>query len=787
MAEHETTARISKRPWHERPRARLLCLLGPVLYIAGAAASQGETRASTWLWLGTAAFVALLGADLRPQAPTLVGSEEERTRGRFATAAGLTFTLAAAGLVHRTAWASCLAEIGAALSVWSAARAMDRIERDPGLAGRASEVEARRFGMRTLARVTSTASLVGWGAAALVDALVWLRVSPSLADDALVLASTLGALSLSLLVVTALLTAGARRLELGAPPRLLACAGAGGAGLVIALVLALGNTLRTDSAVALGAAGSAMLVVRIAHARRAMVVARRGRRLLTLLLFGGPVVTLGAIAAAGQAPHFGIVAMSIAAATMLIGALAPKLEEPLLPARGQLLTALLEAARAVRECPPENAVADALVRIRSAVGAHASSPEIWMVQPMRFFTADAAGYAREHAGELPEGLVSIAREEPEFTVRTDVLEALQVRRPDLRSYRTWLSDRGALSATLIADGEDVDGMIIVPRGMRNDPLTIEEVHAVKKLADALLAICRAEGARARHLERERELARRIESLDDELLRLAHVSAIEAGKNELAAARLARPATVGIYSAVSRFAFDALTRRIEQHAPVVLLARAGIDPVPYIARAHLSGPRKDFPLVVVDGTSTREHDVTRWCDSKVSPLALADGGLLVLVDGAALPNDVQLVIARSLRERRPPWERATPLDIAVAFTDRRSPDALLEEGRLTEDLHTRFEGASPIELPGLRDRSEDLFSIVADRLAREGLRARGRPLGIDQAAFARLVEHPFEGEDIELSSLVARLVANAKGDVIRASDVDAALGNDFSARDKTASR
>ena len=35
----------------------------------------------------------------------------------------------------------------------------------------------------------------------------------------------------------------------------------------------------------------------------------------------------------------------------------------------------------------------------------------------------------------------------------------------------------------------------------------------------------------------------------------------------------------------------------------------------------------------------------------------------------------------------------------------------------------------IVLPGLRERSEDLRSIVADRLAREGLRVCGRPIGI----------------------------------------------------------
>jgi DNA-binding NtrC family response regulator len=149
-------------------------------------------------------------------------------------------------------------------------------------------------------------------------------------------------------------------------------------------------------------------------------------------------------------------------------------------------------------------------------------------------------------------------------------------------------------------------------------------------------------------------------------------------------------------------------------------------------------------------------------------------LLVLVDGAALPRDIQVLVARALSERRPPWERAMPLDVAAALTATAAPDILVEQGLLAPELYARFEDGAdkPVELASLRERSEDLFSIVADRLAREGLRVRGKPIGIDAAAFARLVEHPFEGEDHELASIVTRLVARARGDVVRAADMEA---------------
>ncbi|MBX3263245.1 MAG: trypsin-like serine protease, partial [Labilithrix sp.] len=469
--------------------------------------------------------------------------------------------------------------------------------------------------------------------------------------------------------------------------------------------------------------------------------------------------------------------VALAAAALLVGAISQKLEEPLLPVKGILLEALAEAREAAREREARAAMAHALVRIReaSAVGlgpTAAPSPELWLLHPTRVLTVNAAGYLQERAAELPAGIFDVAFGEPYATLRTSVLRALEVRRADLRPLLAWLDQRDAIFATVIAESDDPDGLLVVPAGARAEELTLEEARAAKLLADAFVAVSQATSARERHLGRERELQRRVDALDDEGARLRHTIELEVGRHALAATRLARPATVGIYSAAARMAYEALERRIAQEAPTVLVARAGIDPVPYVARAHLSGPRRSGPLVVVDGTSSREHDVERWNDGRASPLALADRGLLLLVDGAALPREVQVVVARAVAERRAPWERASPLDVAVALSATKTLEELTESGLLAPELAARFDGGEPIVFPGLRDRSEDLRAIVADRLAREGLRVHGRPTGIDAGAFARLVEHPFEGEDAELASIVTRLVARAQGDVVRAADVDA---------------
>ena len=181
-------------------------------------------------------------------------------------------------------------------------------------------------------------------------------------------------------------------------------------------------------------------------------------------------------------------------------------------------------------------------------------------------------------------------------------------------------------------------------------------------------------------------------------------------------------------------------------------------------------------MVVDGAQTRERAPERWTDAATSPIALADRGLLLLVDVGALPPDVQRIVGRAHAERRLPWSADAPVEFSLVVTSRVPLAELVATGRLDPALAGRLtDAASASLLPRLRDRPEDLRAILSERLAREGLRARGAPVGIDDSAFVRLLEYPFDGEDHELSAMAQRLVAACDGDVIRPAHIDALLG------------
>ena len=748
-------------------RRRLPLLVAfPAFYVGIAALRTGDVRPTAWLLVPLAILIAWIGGRI-PEGTTPPASQR-----RLWCTLGISISIATSAMSTRPAWAAIGRELAAALAMLAAVRGIMAIDGDIGLAPKATEASAPRgFSATATGRAAQGWILLSTAVAVFEDGHAWARhgAAPTWIAAGATAAGLFG-------VGTAALLGGAiRRLELSVGPRALAAAGISGAGLIFAIALSFVRGLAPDTAMAIAAAITSALVVRICRERNALGLAKYGRRTLTLVVFGGPVAALAAIAVEGRLGNAAGAALAMSVVALGVGAIASRLEEPFLPQKGILLRALAEARDAAREREARSAMAHAMMKIREAcaigLGANAApSPELWLLHPTRVITVNSAGYLQERTGELPEGIFDVALGETHSTLRTSVLKALEVRRADLRPFLAWLDQRAAIFATVIAEADDPDGLIVVPAGTRIEELTLEEAAAAKRLADAFVAVSQAESAKARHLQRERDLKAELEKAEDSIERLQHRISLDEERNALATTRLARPATVGIYSAASRMAYEALERRVQQDAPTVLQARPGTDPVPFVARAHLSGPRKGGPFVVVDGTSSREHDLERWNDERTSPLGLADRGLLLLVDGAALPRDVQILVARAVAERRAPWERASPLDITLAISATTALEPLVEDNRLAPELAARFEGIDAIVLPGLRDRAEDLRSIVADRLAREGLRVHGRPTGIDMAAFSILMEYDFEAEDAELAAIVTKLVARAKDDVVRASDV-----------------
>ncbi|HWL87329.1 MAG TPA: hypothetical protein VNO21_16105, partial [Polyangiaceae bacterium] len=566
-------------------------------------------------------------------------------------------------------WADAFGSIGALIACIAAARAMDAVEPVPSLAS------SFRRSLRLQVAILALMSLF-WVWAAYAHLAAALDLDSIYGAHPRPVATFAGVLAGAALFGACVHTGTERRFELGVAERFRASAVILAACLFIACIFAVTSLAMADRAVRVGLTAGSVLAVVVALYRDAAVIARASRFGVVLTSAVGPLTLMVSFVAGDRPQQAGWIASVATVSAALLGMGASRLAANLRPARGQWLDAMANAENAMLRNDPDDALREVLVALREPAGPSAPSPELWTFDPDRVLRIDMAGYAHEGEKMLSPELVPTASLEREAVLRVEVLEALEVRRPDLRPVLRWMEDRGALACVVVTREGEPEGLLVLPRGLRTDPVTLEEVRALKRLADRLAAACHAKSSAARGRQRERELVRKAEDADERSARLTHAAAVDAARHVRATARWARRATVGIYSPKARLAYDALERRAKAAAPAVVVVKSGIDPIPYIARAHLAGARGQAPLVLVDGTAAREHEMARWTDPVDSPLALADDGVLVLLDGAGLPAEVQRLIAQAMAERRAPWEQAKPFDAILVLTTAVAADELL---------------------------------------------------------------------------------------------------------------
>jgi sigma-54 specific flagellar transcriptional regulator A len=137
--------------------------------------------------------------------------------------------------------------------------------------------------------------------------------------------------------------------------------------------------------------------------------------------------------------------------------------------------------------------------------------------------------------------------------------------------------------------------------------------------------------------------------------------------------------------------------------------------------------------------------------------IAEGGTLFLDEIGDMSLPMQVKLLRVLQERT--FERVgghTPMRCSVriiAATHRNLEESIVR-GTFREDLFYRL-NVFPIEIPALRERTEDLPLLIRDFVARNITEGRG---GIDLTtrALEALNRHPWPGNVRELSNLVERL-------------------------------
>ena len=160
--------------------------------------------------------------------------------------------------------------------------------------------------------------------------------------------------------------------------------------------------------------------------------------------------------------------------------------------------------------------------------------------------------------------------------------------------------------------------------------------------------------------------------------------------------------------------------------------------------------------------------------RIGRFELADKGTLFMDEVGELPLDTQVKLLRVLQEQefeRLGGARAIKVDVRLVAATNRDLDVEVRDSRFRADLYYRL-NVFPIHIPPLRERPDDIPSLVRHFLM-QFQRKLAKPLrGVTPDGMQRLVEYAWPGNIRELQNVLERACVLARGPVI---DVAAALG------------
>lgn len=450
------------------------------------------------------------------------------------------------------------------------------------------------------------------------------------------------------------------------------------------------------------------------------------------------------------------------------------------PVEGRLLDACDRIERNLARAEGLDELAAAVLDpLREAARNLRAPAAFWVLEGARVLRVDVAGTPSVGAFsiEAEKALVTWLRTRPSV-VFTDTLRPHLVRRPELRPVADALDAHEAFAAVPLCDADQLLGVVLVPRGERSTPASFEEesrLESVRRLVEgALLRILAAERSAARAAEAQRREAverRRAEGAERELTR---VGALVVESSSVAA--LGAHATRWVaYAPASRALQSALDALATTDGPVALVAAANVSARAAAARLHAQGPRAGRGLMVFDASSVDARSVlpallgdARGAAPSPGWLERAAGATLLVENAVALGHEGLTALAGALDRgvgRRLGDETAYAVDVRVIVTLPREPS----ECDLPVSLLRRVIDRSA-RVPALRERPEDVESLVYAAIDRACRCADRSPLGIAPDALAALRSYAWPGELPELDAALAHAVTAARGSRIQGDDL-----------------
>jgi len=147
--------------------------------------------------------------------------------------------------------------------------------------------------------------------------------------------------------------------------------------------------------------------------------------------------------------------------------------------------------------------------------------------------------------------------------------------------------------------------------------------------------------------------------------------------------------------------------------------------------------------------------------------LADNGTLFLDEIGEISASFQAKLLRVLQEgefERVGGSKTIHVNVRIIAATNRNLEEQVTEGKFREDLYYRL-NVMPINMPALRERSEDIPELSEFLLSRISKQQGERPLSIKESAIRLLMKHSWPGNVRELANRLERAAIMSTNGII----------------------
>ena len=205
------------------------------------------------------------------------------------------------------------------------------------------------------------------------------------------------------------------------------------------------------------------------------------------------------------------------------------------------------------------------------------------------------------------------------------------------------------------------------------------------------------------------------------------------------------------------------------ATVLILGESGTGKEVTARKLHVHSNRRNKPFVPVNCGAIPEdlleselfgHEkgaFTGAITARKGRFEMAEGGTLFLDEIGDMSMPMQVKILRVLQERtfeRIGSNKTIECDVRILAATHRNLEERIKEGLFREDLFYRL-NVFPIEIPPLRERTEDIPMLVHDLIRRVEQEKRGS-VRLTPLAVSALSYYDWPGNVRELANLIERL-------------------------------